>query len=170
VYVADAGRRLVRRYNRQGKLLNELAKRDEARGIDGLLVPSAHLDVAVDANGLVWIANPGRHRLEAYSPDGTLHRYWGAAGGAIDAFHGCCNPADFLLLADGSFITAEKGLARVKRYDADGILESVITSPTDFSESPRGLDVAADASGNVLVLERGTRVVRVYGRTQGGGR
>ena len=29
------------------------------------------------ADGLLWVVNPGRHRLEAYTFDGDLQSYWG---------------------------------------------------------------------------------------------
>jgi len=56
VYVADAGKRTVLRYDSDGRLLNELAKKDDAKGVAGLLVPSPHLDVAVGA--MVWFGSP----------------------------------------------------------------------------------------------------------------
>ncbi len=162
VYVADAGRRTVLRCTRDGRVEAELAKADPSRHIPGLIVPSPHLDVAVDHDGLVWITNPGRYRLEAYNRDGEPQRFFGSSGTAIDQFLGCCNPSDIALLADGRIVTAEKGVPRVKVYLPDGRLESVVAAPDAFGENNAGLDLAVDAAGRVLVLEPGTQFVRVF--------
>ena len=168
VLVADAGRRLVLRCDRDGKVLAELGRRDESRGVPGLNVPSPHLDAVFGPDGLIWLANPGLHRLEAYTPDGLLTRFWGTRGAGIESFYGCCNPADFAILPDGSFITAEKQIARIKRYDADGVFQSVVAPPAAFGDNMLGMDVAVNAQGQVLVLERGTRVVRVFAPVETG--
>jgi len=162
VYVADAGRRVVYRCSPDGRVLVEIGRADKDLGIPGFIVPSPHLDVAIGSDGLVWVGNPGMHRLEAYTADGRLERYWGTVGTAVNEFFGCCNPTDFAMLSDGSFITSEKGIARIKRYDADGRFDCVVAAPQSFGGNVTGLDVATTAEGHVLVLERGTRAVRVF--------
>ncbi len=170
VYVADAGRRAGRvlKFDLNGKFLSEIAAKDDAKGIPGILTPSAHMDLAIAPDGNIWVANPGHHQLELYSPDGTLQRYWGSAGTTIDTFLGCCNPSDFALLSDGRLVTAEKGIARVKIYQPDGHFESVVATPDQFGGNRAGLDLAADAQGRVLVLEPGTRGIRVFARVDEG--
>lgn len=168
IYVADAGRRVVYRCAADGTVLAELGQADPAKGVAGLVVPSPHLDVAVGAEGLVWIANPGMHRLEAFRSDGQPDRQWGQAGTGVYEFFGCCNPTDFALLSDGSFVTAEKGIARIKKFHADGRFDCVVAAPDSFSENVVGLDLAGSANGQILVLERGTNVVRVFAPKSGG--
>lgn len=163
IYLADAGERIVLRYDHSGKLKNRVAARDPEKNQSGLVVPSPHLDVAVDANGLVWVANPGVHRIEAYTPDGTLERFWGTPGPSIDGFFGCCNPANFTLFSDGRFVTAEKSLTRVKVYSPDGQLQSVVATPADLGENPMGIDVAVDPAGQVYLLDPMTKTIRVFG-------
>lgn len=169
IYVADAGRRMVLRCDRAGKVLNEIGKPNEAMGVPGLILPSPHLDVAVGADGLVWVANTGKHRLEAYTPQGRLDKFWGSPGTNISEFFGCCNPTDFALLSDGTFITAEKGIPRVKKYDTHFNLEAVVAAPSVFGENQTGLDVAAGADGRIFVLARGARSVRVFAPGSAGG-
>ena len=162
VWAADAGKRIVYHYNRAGKLLGRLGQKDPARGVPGLVAPSPYLDVAVTHNVTVWVANPGRHRLEKYAPDGRPGVAWGKAGMAVEKFCGCCNPVNFALLPDGRFVTAEKGLRRVKIYRADGTFESVVAGPESFGGSTGALDVATDARGRVYVLDSADGVVRVF--------
>jgi hypothetical protein len=96
---------------------------------------------------------------------------------AADGFSGCCNPAAFALLPDGGFVTAEKGLPRVKIYDAEGVFVGFVAGAEEFAEAgvvgydkgaagdaEGALDVAADSQGRILVLEPRTGRIRVFTR------
>jgi len=107
VYVADAGKQIVLRYDKSGILLNRIGDKDEARDIPGFVVPSPYFDVAVDADGFIWVVNPGRQSLENYTPNGDLRSFWGSASMRLEGFSGCCNPSHIALLPDGSFVTSE---------------------------------------------------------------
>ena len=168
VYLADSGRRVIIRTDLSGKTLSEIGRANPARGIPGLLLPSPHLGVAVAADASIWVNNAGRHQLENYKADGTLERFWGVSGTSVEAFSGCCNPAAFVLLPDGSFITAEKGIARVKHYRADGKFESVVAGPASFDGATSSLSIVVDSGGRIYVLERGTGRVHVFERNAGG--
>ena len=166
VWVADAGRRVVLRYDRSGRVLSNLGKRDESRGIPGLVVPSPHLDVAPASGGLVLVSNPGRRRVEAYTVQGELKTSWGSASQAVDGFSGCCNPTDIAVFPDGRVVTSEKGLPRVKIYSAEGVLECVVAAPADLPARADGFDLAIDSRGRVLVLDARARAVRAFARKQ----
>ena len=168
VYLADSGRRVVVRTDRTGKPLNEIGRADPARGIPGLVLPSPHLGVAIAKDGTIWLNNAGLHRMENYTADGTLERFWGRFGTDIESFAGCCNPTDFWLLSDGSFVTTEKGVARVKHYLPDGRFDSVVAAPASFAPNMTGLAVVADARGRIFVLERGTGLIHVFTHKSGG--
>jgi hypothetical protein len=70
VYVANAGGRVVLRYDLQGKLINRIGDRDDLRHIPGFIIPSPFFVVAVAPDGLLRVTNPGGHRVEAYTPEG----------------------------------------------------------------------------------------------------
>ncbi len=165
VYAADAGQRIVWSFDLTGRMLG---RNEGPAATGGFAVPSPHFDVALGRDDTLWIANPGELRIESYGPDGRPGRSWGKPGFAIDAFCGCCNPADFALGADGSFVTAEKGLARVKVHRTDGSLESVAAGPADFDEDTIGLDVAVDARGRVLVVDPKRNTIRIFVRKPAG--
>jgi hypothetical protein len=180
VFVADSANRVVLRYSGAGKLIREIGKRDPARGVRGFVIPSPFFDVAT-AGDVLWVVHPGARRLEAYTFDGLLDRYWGESSTAPEGFFGCCNPAHFALLPDGSFVTAEKGLLRVKVYTADGQFDCVVAGPEQLEApgtgaSPRtasrfdheydAVDVAADSRGRVLVLDLARANVRVFERKE----
>jgi hypothetical protein len=177
VFVADAGNRVIIRYDLTGEIINHIGKKDPERNVPGLVVPSPHLDLAAPRDRLLRVVNPGRHRIEAYTYEGDLEFWWGKRSPAIEGFCGCCNPASFAILSDGSFVTCEKGLTRVKIYDADGAFVGVVAGPEQLVEGGAvricyypadcqagGFDVAVDASGRIFVLDTIKHVVRIFAR------
>jgi hypothetical protein len=177
VFLADAGNRVVLRHDTSGKLVNRIGEKDEDKNIPGFVVPSPYFDLAVAPDGLLRVANPGRHQIEAYTFDGYLELSWGKTSTSIDGFSGCCNPVNFAMLKDGGFVTCEKGLLRVKIYDAAGAFVGVVAGPELFTEHGKacppdgfsncqtgGLDVAVDSQGRVLVLDPDERTVRIFMR------
>ena len=174
VFVADAGSRVVLRYDRSGKLKNRIGEKNPEQKTPGFIVPSPFFDVQVAPDGLLRVTNPGRHRVEAYTFDGDLEFAWGNPGAAIENFCGCCNPIKLALLPDGRVVTFEKGIPRVKVYNAQGTFESVVAGAESFAENAKvcgpndctlgGLNGAVDAQGRVYVLDLVAAEVRVMER------
>ncbi len=165
VYVADAGNRMVLRFDARGRLMGRFDK--------GFVVPSPHFDVAVAADGTLWAANPGGQSVRHYTPEGELLASWGKASIDVEGFGGCCNPAGIALLPCGAIVTAEKGYVRVKVYETDGSLSSVVAQPADFPAGEVSVDIATRKAngGEILVLVPLEKTVRVYvkkGATGGG--
>ena len=164
VFVADAGNHIVWKFDKSGFLLKRIGKKDEARDIPGLIIPSAFFDVAVDPDGFLWVANTGRHSLENYTQNGEFRTSWGEFSMRVEGFSGCCNPSHFVILEDGSFVTSEKGIARVKVYNRLGELVSVVAEPDQFIEGTVGLDLAVDRSQRICVLDPKQKLVRIFER------
>jgi hypothetical protein len=174
LFAADAGRRVVWRFDRVGKLLGRIGEKNKERNIPSFIVPSPFFDVELHRDGLLRVTNPGRHRVEAYTFDGDLELTWGKPSFAIDGFSGCCNPINLALLPDGRIVTCEKGLPRVKVYSVTGVLESVVAGPESFAENAKtcdpsdcttgGLDAAVDSQGRIYVLDLVTNEIRVMAR------
>lgn len=163
VYVADAGNRRIWRYAKDGSEPLEIGKKDETTGVRGFFVPSPFFDIAVSrADGSLWAVNPGHHAFENYRPDGTLVSTWEASSMLIEGFSGCCNPSHIALLPDGAFVTAEKGLPRIKIHNVDGSLRCVVAAPDQFEEGITGLDVAVDGEGRVHVLDPVRNLIRRF--------
>lgn len=169
VYLADAGNRIVLRYDRSGKLKNEIGRRDDDREIPGFVIPSPHFDLAMAPDGLLRVVNPGRHTIEAYTPRGDREFDWGSGSAGVEGFCGCCNPVAFAILPDGSIVTVEKGLVRVKVYDPRGQFVGVVASPEQLATArdtktiSAAFDVAVDSTGQIFVLDTLKDQVRVFG-------
>ncbi len=178
VFVADAGNRIVHRFDKTGKLINRIGAKDKDRNIPGFIIPSPHFDLAVATDGLLWIVNPGNHRIEAYTPNGDLEFSWGQFSNTdLKGFCGCCNPVNFAILADESFVTVEKGLIRLKIYDPKGAFVGVVAGPEQLVQEGAsricdtaaecqtgGFDVAVDSRGRIFVIDTIKNAVRIFTR------
>jgi hypothetical protein len=162
VYAADFGYKTVYRYDKTGKVLGILGELGPQAGTGKYEVPSPYFDVAVDQNGRPWVAHVGRQRIESYKDDGSLDTTWGKQGNTIQGFSGCCNPSHIAVRKDGSFVTSEKGLVRVKIHAASGDLVGVVAAAKDFEKNIHGLDLAVDSRDRILVADPGTSTVRIY--------
>jgi hypothetical protein len=166
VFVADAGNSIVLRFDKSGKLLGRIGDRDEARGITGFFLPSPFFDVAAGTENTIWAANNGNHSMENYSSNGDLLISWGGPTVDIEGFSGCCNPMHFTLLPDGSFVTSEKGLVRVKIHDSTGKFLCAVAGVEQFAWNTVAPDLAADSIGRILALDDGARTVRIFLRSK----
>lgn len=162
VFAADCVNRIVWSFSLSGERLGRIGDRDKDKRRHGFIVPSAFFDVAVAADGTLWVANPGEHRLEHFTADGRFLGCWGKASMEADGFCGCCNPSNFAIMPDGSFVTSEKHIVRVKIYDAAGIFKGIISGQEQWDKDAVGLDLAVDSKGRVLVLDPQAEVVRIY--------
>jgi hypothetical protein len=174
VFAADAGNREVIRYTLSDKKTARFGRKQPAEE-GGFIVPSPYFDVQVAPDGLLRVANTGRHRIEAYTFDGQLEEAWGNASMAVEGFCGCCNPSHFTLLPDGRFVTSEKGLNRIKVYDEHGRFQGVVAGPDQLVTDPAlaqracedcrigfAFDVACDAQGRILALDPCTQSIRIF--------
>ncbi|MCH5373668.1 MAG: hypothetical protein JJ992_06805, partial [Planctomycetes bacterium] len=181
IFAADAGNRVVLRWDLEGRLIETIGRADPENNVLGFIIPSPHFDIAIPADGVLRVANPGVRRIEAYTLDGDLLGHWGEASSQIEGFFGCCNPSNFAMLADGGFVTAEKGIPRIKVYSAQGQFQSVVATPQTLvpgltigqeirdDHAVGVFDVAVDTSGRVLVLDPNKRQVRIFERKDRGG-
>ena len=183
VFAADAAHRQIWRHSTGGRFIRHLGKKDPARNVPGFVVPSPYFDLAVAPDGLLRVANPGRHRVEAYTFDGDFELAWGQASMQIEGFCGCCNPINFALRPDGKVVTSEKGLPRIKIHAADGSFVGMVAGPELFAENEQGccgsgevsappddgvtcqsggIDVAVDSRGRVLAMDPIAGLVRIF--------
>lgn len=176
IFIADAGQRIVWCYDPEGNPVRRIGDKDPDKNIPGFVVPGPYFDLAMAPDGLLRVANPGRHQIEAYTVKGDREFAWGKFGNRLEDFAACCNPVSFVILADGDIITCEKGVARVKVYDTFGKLKGFVADPKQLANvSPSigsktekvqrfGFDIAADNDGHVYILDRARNVLRFFER------
>ena len=164
IFVADAGNKIVYRYDYNGNLINKIGQKDPAAGIPAFIIPSPYFDVALDPaeKDRIWIVNPGMHSLEKFDFEGKLVSSWGKASMDFTGFCCCCNPSNIALLPDGSFLTSEKAIPRVKIYSPKGEFVCMVTGPDTFTEGTKGLDLALGSGGEILVLDPERNQLRFF--------
>jgi ligand-binding sensor domain-containing protein len=166
VFVADAGERIVLRFDTTGTFIDRIGDKDSTKDISGFVIPSANFDLAIGQDGSLWAANTGRHKLQNFRPNGDLISEWGEAGAQTAAFCGCCNPVSFTLLGDGSFVTGEKGFSRVKIYNQAGKFVTVAAPPSGFKGPKAIAALAADSQGTIYIADAYEKTIRRFKRKQ----
>jgi hypothetical protein len=157
VLAGDAADRAIRRFDRNGKFLNNIGKDNP---VNGLLIPNGVVDFAVDAQGVIHAANPGKHRVERYAPGGELLGHIGRFDGIDPAgFTGCCNPTN--VAVRDAIYTTEKAGPRVKAYDFTGKLLAVIATDL-FDANCKNMSIAVDSRGRVYVVDTVKLAIHVF--------
>jgi len=162
IFAADAGNRAVHRFTDEGILVHSFEGKTSIEGNHGFIVPSPYFDLGVNPDGELWVVNPGKHALENYTDEGNLRSFLENISPEIDGFSGCCNPAHIAIMADGSFLTSEKGVPRIKIHEASGKLSTVVAPPDRFTEDGEAPDVAVDGDGIVYALDYDRNMIRIF--------
>jgi len=161
IFMADAELEAIHEYKTDGTYLRSLGSKDKERA-DSFILPSYFFDVAVTPDNTLWAANTGKHKMVSFDSDGKLGSSWGETSSAVEDFCGCCNPSHFAIMHDGSFITAEKGIVRVKKYNSSGKFECAIAGPDHFEASSTGLEIAINSKNDILVLEPAVHKIHIF--------
>jgi hypothetical protein len=164
LFIADAGKRRVLRYSINGELLGQFEGKAEEGDLHGFIIPSPNFDLSVNPDGELWVVNPGMHALENYSETGKRITYWQKASFNIDGFSGCCNPAQMAFLPDGSFVTSEKGMVRIKIHKPSGELSCVVAAPDKFPGGMHAPDLTVSPDGAIYALDFDKNLVRIFKR------
>ncbi len=159
VLIGEAKDRCIRRYDRHGRFLHNIGKDNRMKGF---LIPNGIVDFGVDAEGIIHAANPGKHRVERYTPDGELLGHIGRFDGLDPAgFSGCCNPTNVAVAGRDRLYVTEKAGPRAKVYDFGGTLLSVIATDV-FDPNCKNMDIAVDSRGRVYVADTVKLAVLVF--------
>ena len=162
IFVADAGNRAVHRYTIDGKYVDSFEGKTRIEGNHGFIIPSPYFDLGVSPDGELWVVNPGKHSLENYTDDGNLRSFLENISREIEGFGGCCNPAHIDIMADGSFVTSEKGVVRIKIHEPSGELSTVVAPPDKFTADGEAPDVAVDEEGIIYALDYDKNLIRIF--------
>lgn len=122
--------------------------------------------VALGGGGVVWVADSGNARVQAFDTRGLPVGAWGSAGGEPGQFN---QPSGVAVAPDGSVYVADTWNHRIQKFGPDmsflgsfGKATADLLNPApDEMWGPRG--VAVDGDGNVWVTDTGTHRVRKFG-------
>ena len=162
IFVADAGNKVVYHYNNSGELQNRIGEKDTAINRIGFIIPSPYFDLLIGRDDELWVVNPGIHQFESYRPNGELISSWKKTSMLLDGFSGCCNPSHIAMLSDGSFVTSEKGIERVKIHLPTGEFKCVVAAPDKFIEGTTDLDLAVDSDDRIFVSDPKKGLIRIF--------
>ncbi len=162
VFVADAGKKIVYHFNKNGELINRIGEKNAEGGFQGFVIPSPHFDVAMGREGQLWVVNPGKHELLAFNKEGALFSSWANTSMQNEGFSGCCNPGNIALLSNGSFVTSEKGIERVKIHLPNGDYRCMVAGPDNFEPGTDHLDLAVNSNDRIFVLDAKSGMVHFF--------
>ena len=160
VWVADAGNRLVWRFDAAGHLLEPVGQPDPSQHRAGFLVTTT--TSTWPPAPMIWSMSSIRVCCESKAtctmasmkpPGARDRRRWRTSSAAATR-------PQLAVLPDGRFVTAEKGIPRVKIYSRRGQFQTVVAGPSQLTDTPA--DLATDRRGRVLVLDGRAAKVRVF--------
>lgn len=157
VFAADSYTKKVYWFNFEGNIVKISGQKNADSPATDFVVPSQYFDCAICSDKNIWVVNPGRQLLVKLDSSGNELQHWGKSSTGPEGFCGCCNPSHLGVMNDGSFITSEKGIPRVKKYNARGELQCVFN--LKFPEGTTGLDICTMGNDVIYVLEPARQLV-----------
>lgn len=157
VAIADAGSRVVFILDKGGEVKKMIGQGDKQ-----FVIPSPYFEVALDMDNNLFTANTGKHRVETRNINGDILSFFGHPGTGPNYFCGCCAPPHFIVLPNG-FVTAEKGINRIKILDKQGEFVEFVSSHNNFIKSVP-LDLASIDGKTIYAAYPGESKLFVYNR------
>lgn len=120
-------------------------------------------NVAIDAQGDIYVADSNNHRIQKFGPTGSFVTEWGGQGNAPGQFN---EPWGIAVDKEGQVFVADTWNHRVEKFDSDGkfILQwgtfgDGVKEPLTPSQFYGPRAVAIDPDGNVWVTDTGNKRV-----------
>lgn len=171
IYVADENNHRVQLFNQATLAYVATLGTGWGNGMTNLRHP---LDVTVDADGAIYIADNGNARVQQYNGALNYVRTFGVTGVPYltDAFH-WNTPSGLAVAADGRMFLAEEFGNRLIAVSATGVPLWTVGAPGvnwDLEGNDRlnrPADVALAPNGNVYVADAGNSRVQVFSASGG---
>jgi len=180
LYIADNGAHRVRKVDAKGIITTFAGKGTRDYSGDGGPATQASLnfpkDVALDADGSIYIADTDNHRVRKVDPAGIITTvagngkadYSGDGGPATEA--NLAWPGGVAVAADGSLYVADMVNNRIRKVDPKGIITTVAGDgqkgysgdggPATKASLSRPADVAVSGDGSLYIADKLNRRIR----------
>lgn len=183
LYIADNNNYRIRKIDASGIITTVAGTGTKSFGGDGGAAVSAYLsgptDVAMDASGNLYIADPENHRIRMLDTEGIIST---VAGNGTKGFSGDGGPATaasfnfpYAVTVDGSgnLFIVDRFNNRIRKVDTSGKITTVAGSGTQgfsgdgsaatsaFLSNPSG--VATDGKGNLYISDDWNHRIRKVG-------
>lgn len=173
IYIADRGNNCIRKVNAAGFISTFAGTGIAGYGGDGGPAAQAQLNdptgVAVDNNGLIYIADRGNNRIRKVDAVGSISTVAGTGSAGYSGDNGPAiaaalnGPRGLATDAQGNLYIADQGNQRLRKVDAGGIITSIAGNGTMGYSGDNGTAVAAqlynpggvcvDAQGNIYIAD-----------------
>ena len=108
-------------------------------------------DIAIDAQGNLWIANKGSHRIEKFDAAGNFIDTYGTQGAGDGQFN---RPASVAVDSEGNVLIADSNNHRIQKLNSEGkYLSKFGTSGSGNGQFNKPEEVVVDAAGNIWVAD-----------------
>lgn len=170
LFVTDTRNHKIRKITSDGTV-STLAGSTEgfADGIGANAQFDSPIGIAVDAEGTVYVADAGNHRIRKIMPDGTVSTLAGStegdSNGGVDPKFS--SPRGVAVDVEGTIYVADRGNHKIKKITPQGVVSTQAGSTQGFADGmsfdaqfyfPTG--IAVDAQRNVYVGDRNNHKIR----------
>lgn len=158
VYVLDTTQKVIKRYRADGTYIGSFGAHGMAEGsinYDDAYYPG----ITTDANGNVYVADAGNHRVQKFDSSGTYITQFGESGSGDGQFS---YPTSVAIDASGNSYVVDMGNVRIEKFDQDGnYLAQFGSAGTENGQFNYIMSVATDGS-NVYVADLGRANIQKF--------
>jgi len=168
LYIADSGNNRIRRVDANGIITTVAGSGVAGFSGDGGPAVSAQLSapagVAVDANGNLYIADTGNHRIRKVTPAGIVTTFAGngtaaAAGDGGQAVKAQLSAYAITIDAAGNLFIGDVDNRRIRKVTTDGVISTVAGSAIS-NQFSNFHEITVDRLGNIFVAATDNSVIR----------
>ena len=171
VYVADQGNHKIRKITPQGSVTTFAgSSQGFANGLGSTAKFDTPYGIAIDAQGNVYVADQGNHKIRKITPQGAVSTYAGstlgfANGGVTTAQFN--EPTGIAVDAQGNVYVADQSNHKIRKISSALFVSTIAGTTNGFSEGAGNVAqfsyptaVAIDTQGNIYVADYANEKIR----------
>lgn len=174
VYVADTWNHRIQKFDLEGKFLTQWGSfvdtGGQASGFESQFWGPR--DIAIDAEGNVYVTDTGNKRIQKFDPDGRFLAQWGGVGANPGQFN---EPVGIVISpSTGDIFIADTWNRRVQRFDKDfrplkqwwvrgWDSESVVNKPYIAVDAEDNVYITDPENARIIEFDNEGKLLRVWG-------